>query len=69
MKYPKPFMTINELVDLGLSRHILRDLALAEGYPLVIRESGTRSCTIKFDTDELQKYHKKITQMWEGSRT
>lgn len=69
MIYPKAYMTIKELSALGLSAGNLRDIAAKEGFPLVIRESNKKTSPIKFDTDELNKYFKRRTNLWEGART
>lgn len=65
MEFPKQFMTIRELTDLGLSKKYLRQIANNEGYPICFRESLSKTATIKFDTVELGKYLKRVTRIME----
>lgn len=55
MAFPKTFMTIKELAELGLSEKILRKMFHKYGYPLAFRESQSKTAPIKFNTLELGK--------------
>lgn len=62
MKYPKPIMTINELVAMGYSKHLLRNLYAEYGYPLAFKEIPSKTALIKFDTEELDKTIKRLNK-------
>jgi hypothetical protein len=53
MNYPKRFMTITELVKLGLSREELKDWVHAKDFPSM--RSGT-NCTWRVDTNLLDAW-------------
>lgn len=65
MEFPKQFMTISQLVQMGMSETFLRSLVTDKGYPLCFREGMGRTSPIKFDTHELQKLIKRNTQVKE----
>ena len=62
MRFPKNYMTINELSALGLSEVVLREWYQTIGYPLAFKETGTRTCPIKFDTILLEKHIKNLNE-------
>lgn len=62
MNYPKKLMTINELVEIGYSAKVLRGLYQKSGYPLAFKETGTRTCPIKFDTELLDRQMRLINE-------
>jgi len=62
MKFPKPVMSINELTEMGFSRDALNNMYLKFGFPLAFKETGTRTCPIKFDTELLNKQIGKINE-------
>ncbi len=55
MDYPKRFMSITELTELGHSRMALNQYAHAKGSP-VIRTSNKPKSKILFDTSKLDKW-------------
>lgn len=62
-KYEKPFMSITELVGLGLSKSYLNDLAKANGAP-VVWTSGKGK--IIFITSELDEFMKEVSKREKG---
>lgn len=65
MEYPKALMTIKELQALGFSPKRLRAIASEEKYPLIVRESISKTAPYKFDTYELEKYLRRTSKMAE----
>lgn len=62
MKFPKPIMSITELTEMGFSRDVLQKMFYKYGYPLAFKETGTRTCPIKFDTALLDKQIMKLNE-------
>lgn len=62
MNYPKPIMTIGELTEMGFSEKMLRKVFTSKGYPYAFKETGTRTCPIKFNTELLDKYLSQINE-------
>lgn len=54
--YPKRIMTITELVEMGYSKRMLRDMYHLKGYPYAFKETKTKTCPIKVNTAYLDKY-------------
>lgn len=62
MIFPKNFMTISELKQLGLSEETLRHLYHSVGYPLAFKETPAIKCPIKFNTKLLEKHLKRLNE-------
>ena len=62
MSYPKPIMTIRELVELGYSEKALRDIFYSVGYPVAFKEVNTKTSPIKFNTEQLEKHLRRINE-------
>ena len=59
MKYPKAVMTISELTEMGFTRYELMDIYRSRNQKVARKiGKGGRTSTIKFDTEELDKYLK-----------
>ncbi len=70
MTFPKALMTIKELIPMGFSDDQLRRIARESkeaGYAVVIRETCSKTAPLKFDTEELAKYIKRQTKLWENA--
>lgn len=60
MNYPKPFMSITELVKVtGISRDYFKNIALAKDAPVIRTPNGGK---FYFKTNELDDYMKKVTE-------
>lgn len=59
MQYPKEFMSITELTQLGLSRDYLKQLARADGAPIIRTMGGGK---ILFRTAELDTFMDQISR-------
>lgn len=62
MNFPKQFMTITELEQLGLSRETLKHLYHSVGFPLAFKETNAERCPIKFNTELLAKHIKQLNE-------
>lgn len=60
MEFPKPIMTINELVLMGFSEKMLRRMYQVKGYPYAFKEIPSKTAPIKIDTTMLERYLKQI---------
>lgn len=61
--FPKPFMSITELVDIGLSRRMLEQLAHSElglSKKIVWRTSDKPKAKILINTAQLEKYKESL---------
>ena len=59
MKYPKQIMTIKELLPYGWKRRELMDIYRSRNQKVAWKcGRGGRTSTIKFDTEELEKYRR-----------
>ena len=59
MKYPKQFMTIKELKQMGLPEKWLRGIARNRHQNIAWKiGTGGRTSSFMFDTEELEKYRK-----------
>lgn len=59
MQYPKQFMSITDLTKMGLSRDYLKQLARAEGAPIIKTVGGGK---IYFRTADLDAFMDKISK-------
>lgn len=59
MNFPKQFMTIAELSEMGLSPKMLRKMYHQYGYPLAFTEVNSATAPIKFNTKLLDKQLKR----------
>lgn len=55
MIFPKPLMSVRELVNFGFSENYLLNIYRVKGYPIAFKEGGNTGA-IKFVTRELDKY-------------
>jgi len=59
MTYPKPIMTISELVKMGYGEEWLRSIYRSRHQNIAWKEHPEKSNSpIKFDTEELEKYRR-----------
>lgn len=62
MPYPKKYMSITELTELGIKRETLNNWAHIRGAP-VVRTSNKEKAKILFDTDKLDQWNDKRMNM------
>lgn len=62
MNFPKPVMTKQELISMGFGERMLEDVYFKKGYPYAFKETGTRTCQIKYDTELLGNYIRQINE-------
>ena len=57
--YPKPYMSISEIVSFGLSRDYLKQLSRADGAPIIKTMGGGK---IYFKTAELDSFMTEVSK-------
>lgn len=57
--FPKKFMTINELVEIGLSRDELKNLVRTKDFPSFKLTAYSKTASWRVDTDKLNDWIKK----------
>ena len=69
MDYPKPFMSKNELIKMGLSEKYLYRAIAVPGQRFAFKENpANKNSPIKFDTVEFEKWRIKDAEMQEKAR-